>query len=170
MTRGIKNPAGDRHGDAATARAEAIISAFGANPARWPAKDRAAVATALGKNTDLERQASLEAALDAALDRAETVEISEASRLRAFAAFERVADARARSIRVRLSRLMDSVRETVWPGAPWWKPACALSLSLVIGLSLGLTIFSPVSERDSGEQTVASLLDVPQSLDTEQSD
>src|SRR5580693_3465289 len=103
MTRGTENPIGDRHGDAVSARAEEIVSAYGANPARWPAKEREAVAAALGENTELVRQASLEAALDAVLDQVETIEISESSRHRAFAAFERVADARARSVPVRLS-------------------------------------------------------------------
>ena len=39
----------------------------------------------------------------------------------------------ARHARWNVTRLVDAV----WPGAPMWKPACALGLSLMIGLGVG---------------------------------
>ena len=45
----------------------------------------------------------------------------------------------ARRARWSVSRLVDAV----WPGAPVWKPACALGLSLMIGLGVGALL--PVS-------------------------
>ncbi len=39
--------------------------------------------------------------------------------------------------------------ETVWPGAPLWQPACALALSLMIGL--GVAAFAPLDPpQDDG--------------------
>lgn len=48
-----------------------------------------------------------------------------------------------RRARWSLSRLVDAV----WPGAPVWKPACALGLSLMIGLGVGALL--PVYVDDS---------------------
>jgi hypothetical protein len=50
----------------------------------------------------------------------------------------------ARCSQWRLSRLV----ETIWPGAPAWKPAAALGLSLMIGLGVGalLPVYGPVDE------------------------
>jgi hypothetical protein len=51
--------------------------------------------------------------------------------------------------RWRVTRLVDAV----WPGAPLWKPAAALGLSLMIGLGVGALL--PVYDS-SGDSSIAS--------------
>jgi hypothetical protein len=61
-------------------------------------------------------------------DRAEPASAALSSRI--LADFDAVSAKRARWS---LSRLVDAI----WPGAPVWKPATALGLSLMIGLGVG---------------------------------
>jgi hypothetical protein len=47
-------------------------------------------------------------------------------------------------------------RDALWPGAPLWKPASVLALSLLIGLSAGALMPASTSAAPS-EQTLAAL-------------
>jgi hypothetical protein len=59
-------------------------------------------------------------------------------------------------------------RDLVWPGAPAWRPAAALALSLVIGVSAGTLIPLEGAMADSKEQTTSVALDVPPSFDLDE--
>ncbi len=61
-----------------------------------------------------------------------------------------------------VSRFMQRLRDAAWPGAPLWKPASILALSLLIGLTAGA--FVPAADLTSPEQTTASA-DTPSVLD-----
>jgi hypothetical protein len=45
--------------------------------------------------------------------------------------------ARRRGTGAHLAALVARLADSVWPGAPLWKPACVLGLSLAIGLGVG---------------------------------
>jgi hypothetical protein len=70
---------------------------------------------------------------------------------RILSAFDRVAAQRAPGA---LSRLLQGWRDAVWPGAPVWKPASLLALSLAIGVMAGVLL--PSSELASSSTTTAS--------------
>jgi hypothetical protein len=55
--------------------------------------------------------------------------------------------------RWRLSRLIDAV----WPGAPAWKPAAALGLSLMIGLGVGALLPSAADDTSIASDTSPGL-------------
>ena len=67
---------------------------------------------------------------------------------RILADFDRIAARRAPGM---LSRLFRRWRDAVWPGAPVWKPASVLALSLAIGLTAGVLV--PSSELASNTTT-----------------
>jgi hypothetical protein len=70
---------------------------------------------------------------------------------RILADFDTVAAKRAPGA---VSRFMQRLRDAVWPGAPLWKPASILALSLLIGLTAGA--FVPAADLTSQELTTAS--------------
>lgn len=146
-------------------RTRAILSAYGANRGRWPAEERAAVEAALGGNNDLCEFCATEAELDAVLAHAPSAGPSAGLRARLIADFERFAERRSMKLRTRLARKLDATKEFVWPGAPWWKPAFAFSLSVVLGVSAALFVLAPLSEYDEGDQVPASLIGSPQAAD-----
>ena len=59
-------------------------------------------------------------------------------------------------------------RDFVWPGAPAWRPAVALALSLVIGVAVGTLVPLEGAMADSNEQTVSVALDAPPSFDLDE--
>ncbi len=154
----------------ANARVREILSAYGANPQAWPAHERPGVEAALSKDADLQDLAAAESILDARLARAASVTVSAQLGQRLMADFEAFAERQRAKLRVRFARAMRMGKEFVWPGAPWWKPAVALSLSVFVGLSAGMFVLAPLTEFDAGDQVVASLIDAPQSAYLEQDD
>jgi len=55
-------------------------------------------------------------------------------------------------------------RDTIWPGAPLWKPASVLALSLLIGLSAG-TLLPTASQASGASAQTLALLDTTPALD-----
>ena len=74
------------------------------------------------------------------------------------AALERriLADFDAVAARPPRARFVGRLRDAVWPGAPVWKPASVLALSLVIGLAAGALVPSADLTRDTANQTQVS--------------
>ena len=120
----------------------------------------------VGMNPELRAELAAEAALDEALDSVAVVEIPDRLRERLLSQFDRFTNEKNASISQRIAKLIASLRELVWPGAPWWQPAFALSLSVLVGLSAGLVI--PDSLSDNGDQQVTNISDTPTSVDVEQ--
>jgi hypothetical protein len=52
-------------------------------------------------------------------------------------------------------------RDVMWPGAPLWKPASVLALSLLIGLSAGTLMPTSSSVSAPSEQTLTALETTP---------
>jgi hypothetical protein len=149
-------------------RVREILFAYGANPQHWPANERDGVGIALGRDTDLRDAASGERLLDAQLAHAQAVSMSAEFGQRLMADFDAFAERQRAKLRVRFARATHDAKEFVWPGAPWWKPAFALSLSVFIGVTAGVFVLGPLAARDEGDQVVASLIDTPQSAYLEQ--
>jgi hypothetical protein len=134
-----------------------LIEAYGAEPSRWPAAERAA-AEAFAASGAVPGAALADAAiLDRTLDRLPTEDIRPALRARVLAAYDEVAARRAIGPFGIIIRAIGRTRDMIWPGAPLWQPASALAASLVIGLVLGLLVPS-VSAHDADPS--ANLLDV----------
>ncbi len=64
--------------------------------------------------------------------------------------------ARCRAV---LARLADAV----WPGAPLWKPACALAISLAVGLGVGAVL--PFYGQDEETNSASVVPDAPSGMD-----
>ena len=80
---------------------------------------------------------------------------------RVLADFDTVTAKRNMRLGTRMAAMLSRLSETAWPGAPFWKPAVALGLSLAIGLGVGALL--PVDNSSDDTTTVA--LDAPQSID-----
>jgi hypothetical protein len=52
-------------------------------------------------------------------------------------------------------------RDAIWPGAPLWKPASVLALSLLLGLSAGTLMPTGTQVSAPSEQTLAALDSAP---------
>jgi len=68
----------------------------------------------------------------------------------------------------RRASLFDRFRDVVWPGAPAWRPAVALALSLFVGVAAGTLVPLEGAMADSSEQTVSVALDAPPSFDLDE--
>ena len=163
MTDRYDHSGSKKDGGLSRERLARIISVYGANPRRWPGDVGKLEPRDIGKKEELSAQLADEAALDEALDSVPAVEIPDRLREQLLASFERFREQDSARISRRIARLVASLRELVWPGAPLWQPACALSLSIVVGLSAGLAIPDPLSQN--GDQQVASVSDAPMAVD-----
>ena len=154
--------------DASRERVLAAVSAYGADPERWPAELRA-LADVIGLLDEaLSSELAAQAELDAALAALPAARVPDALRRKLIADFEKWAHKRSRSHSRRVAAVLADIREAVWPGAPWWKPACAFAVSLVIGLWAGLILPDRLS-RETSDQTVA-FFDAPSGIDLDQSE
>jgi len=87
-----------------------------------------------------------------------TVPVPSALQKSILASFDAVAARRRSSVFARF-------RDVVWPGAPVWRPATALALSLVIGVAAGTLVPLEGAMADNNEQTVSVALDTPPAFD-----
>jgi len=141
-------------------RFEALVTAYGAAPSRWPAEERVAAMTLLSENVRAQTLSAEAERLDVALAHYPVNETSSALSARLLAEFDRI------SQRPSVRRLVHLVSQAMWPGAPLWQPSAALAASLVVGLALGL--MSPLGagvRAPSNDVAVAFV--VPQATDTD---
>ena len=87
---------------------------------------------------------------------------------RILASFDEVTARRQASVGAAIAKLGERVRDAVWPGAPAWKPASVLALSLAVGILAGnyLPLNGVVS--DQTEQTASVTLDAPPAFDLDE--
>lgn len=90
-----------------------------------------------------------------------TVPVPAALQQSILASFDAVAARRRSSVFARF-------RDVVWPGAPAWRPAVALALSLVIGVAAGTLVPLEGAMADNNEQTVSVALDAPPAFDLDE--
>jgi hypothetical protein len=143
-----------------------LISAYGANPKRWPGSVGKLELKDVSMNAQLRAQLEAEGALDQALDSAPAIEVPGRLHERLLTRFDRFQEQEQARISRRIAKLIGSLRDLVWPGASWWQPTFALSLSILVGTSAGLVL--PDSLADAGDQQVASLSDTPTTVDIDQ--
>jgi hypothetical protein len=134
-------------------RFKEIVEAYGADPARWPARERAAAEAFLASSSEARQLREAEARLDDVLDRATAVAAAPglAARIRRTAL--------ANDHGSRASGAASSWFAELWEG-PIWRPAAALAASMVLGLAVGA--FAPLfpNEDDSvAEEIVGFWLD-----------
>jgi len=130
-------------------RFQALIDAYGANPSRWPARERAA-AEAFAARDEAAKTLLADAALvDETLDRLSTEEVPARLRARILAGYDEVATRHTGGAFGLIPRAIGRLRDAVWPGAPLWQPASAFAVSLAAGLVLGLLVPSAVSAHNA---------------------
>lgn len=101
-----------------------LLDTYGADPARWPEEQRAAMHTALAAHPELAERRRQAADLDRWLD---------SYRVARFDLGERILAAVPET---RLERLL----HWLLPAQPglWWRPAMAAAMPLVLGVAIGL--------------------------------
>lgn len=90
-----------------------------------------------------------------------TVPVSAALQQSILVSFDAVAARRRSSVFARF-------RDVVWPGAPAWRPAVALALSLVIGVAAGTLVPLEGAMADNNEQAISVTLDTPPAFDLDE--
>jgi len=127
-------------------RFEALLAAYGANPARWPQDERAQVEAFIHANANHESLLVDAGAIDRALDAVPVASFSAELSARILDGFERI------SARPSVRRFINVAANIVWPGAPVWQPSAALAASLVVGLMLGVML--PLGSQAQSARTI----------------
>jgi hypothetical protein len=118
-------------------RLEAVLAAYGADPARWPEEERSALQSFIAANPEARRRADEEAAFDRLLAAAPgTVASGADSRARAalFAALDGADD----SVPAASGNVVPFARKTAAPAVPaaarsMWKELSVMAASLLVG-------------------------------------
>ncbi|MGC9952768.1 MAG: hypothetical protein ABSD21_00615 [Rhizomicrobium sp.] len=79
--------------------------------------------------------------------------------------FDTVAAKRKASLRALAVRLVQSLRDAVWPNAPAWKPASIFVLSLLIGLAAGSLVPTSALTSVNSDEIATAAPDVVPDLD-----
>lgn len=124
-------------------RLRTILSAYGANPKRWPAAERAAAEALLSRSPEARGALEEARALDATLDRA-TLPIPRFDPIALAAAISATPQARRQSAR----------RRGGWLG---WTPLAGLVAAGVAGLVIGLSGLAPSPSVAASVEPPASI-------------
>jgi anti-sigma factor RsiW len=137
--------------DMSLARFETLLEAYGGQPARWPAAERAAAEALLASNPTARALHARAAELDALLDKLSAPQPSPALRARILAQAPRPAR----------PRLLSRLAQAMLPAGPvpyGWRPAgAALAAALVLGMLTGG--LQDVSDEEAGGFLQIALLD-----------
>lgn len=145
-------------------RVEAVLRAFGANPARWPTAERAAVADAARTDLHTARMRQQEAALDRLLDRAPAHVAATDLVARIQSAALRTPTERVRTPwRGALAALGEAIRRAL--PEPVRRPALALGGAALLGVVAG-SVWTPALDARS----TADLLSVAFAYDFDATD
>jgi anti-sigma-K factor RskA len=134
-------------------RLRAIVDAYGADPARWPAAERAAGEALLAGSAEARALVAETADLDAALDSLPALQPSPAMRTAVLAAAPRPA---APSL---LARLHDGWREVFGELGGWRLAGGVLAASLVLGIVSGGLLSEGLSSEISPDLLQLAYLD-----------
>lgn len=113
-----------------------LVGAYGANPARWPASERAAAESLLNSSTAAQALATDAWLLDQILTSTGLVTVPSSLQAKLLADFEQFAR------RPPVQKVLRAAAEFIWPGAPAWQPAIALGLALAVGI--GIAVLAPL--------------------------
>ena len=117
-----------------------LIAAYGADPARWPARERLAALDLLERSDDARALMEEAVQLDRLLDLSPSTAVTPGLQERVLAALPARAS-KASPLAGFLASLL--------PGRPAWVPAAALAISLALGLGAG--VFAPALIGLSGD-------------------
>jgi hypothetical protein len=123
-------------------RLREILDAYGADPARWPAEERAGALRLLSDSAEAAAMRDDAQALDSLLNQAPGLEPTP----------ELMAEILARPSRSRGRALL----EALWPFGPIWRPALGMAAAVVLGVAVGALTPPPFGD---GEATQTSLSD-----------
>jgi hypothetical protein len=119
-----------------------LVAAYGADPARWPERERVAALGLLERSGKARRLMDEAQAIDRLLDLSPTVAVTPELQSRILAQLHPRAS--SASVAGFLAALL--------PGRPAWLPAAALMASLALGLAVG-TFAPAIIELDGGDGT-----------------
>ncbi len=111
------------------ARLGQILEAYGADPQAWPAAERDAALALLGCSAEARALRERAARLDRLLDQAPALEPSPELMARVLAAANQAAPS--------WRRRLGAWTLVLWPFGPVWRPATALALAALFGVTLG---------------------------------
>ena len=123
-------------------RLRELLEAYGAEPGRWPAKERAAALTLLAENEEARRLQGQAAAIDGLLDRATPIAppIIDAEVL--------VANVTATPQRTaEIVTLRPAARRS--SGASFWLKVASLAAAAMIGFLVGVSQFTGISDTST---------------------
>jgi hypothetical protein len=132
-------------------RFKSLVEAYGSEPARWPAAEREAALRLMQASSKARAAVELARELDVKLGAAGAVQVPVALTNRLLADFARA------SQRWTARRLVTSLADAVWPGAPLWQPAVAFGLALAIGV--GIAALAPLELRPTDDPSGAFAFD-----------
>jgi hypothetical protein len=139
------------------ARFARLVEAYGADPKRWPAAEREPAQILVSSNAAAQRLLAEARALDLALSSSPPPAISAALERRLLSDFDRA------QRRWSLRKLIDSVTQIVWPGAPIWQPAAVFGLALAFGIALAILAPLDLRPSEDGSTSVFALDATPDS-------
>lgn len=125
------------------ARFAALVDAYGANPVRWPASERAAAERWINSSPVAQAAAAKARRLDEVLSATDVPTAPPALQNKLLADFMRI------SQRPSLPRTIRAAANIVWPGVPVWQPAFAFGLALAIGI--GIAVLMPLDELQADD-------------------
>jgi hypothetical protein len=77
--------------------------------------------------------------------------------------YDSVIARRQATLAARCGAVLRRLADAAWPGAPMWKPACALAISLAVGLGVGAVL--PFYGQDEETNSASIMPDAPSGMD-----
>lgn len=142
-------------------RVRQIVDAYGADPARWPQKDRAALNAGVDAAPELDPSLAHARQLDTLLDRlpAEKPSAGLIGRIMAATTGARAAGAPAAAARQGFSVI--EWLSGLWPWEPPLRPSlrpiAALAFSALVGIALASIVYWPTADHGDGPETTREL-------------
>jgi len=130
---------GEGKGPMNLARLEEILDAYGADPRRWPAEERAAAEALIAESAEAATLRENAAALDMLMDISTTPGPSP----------ELMA-------RVLVAREPSGWLPVLWPFGPIWQPVSAMAAAAVLGIAIGVTA-PDIVIPDYGDSAIAEV-------------
>lgn len=123
---------GDRSQDVDLDRFLELVDAYGAEPGRWPERERAGALALLATSPEARAACREAAKLDGLLDELPAYRPSAVVAARILATVP--------AAQVRRGGPLTAFWRSLWPSGPIWRPAGGLAAAALLGLAVGLTV------------------------------